>query len=127
MKIPFVSRVYTRPELKEDSKWILLAAGAICLQIGTAMAIGEETLTNPPGVWYLACAFVFSVCALVPIFWLHFVLIAGGTFFLGADVAIRQNPVGVVLVLFGALFSYKMVRYHNTVPGSVRILKNEET
>jgi hypothetical protein len=119
-----LSRVYTRAQLKEDSKWILLAAGAVCLQVGAVLALGDRLL-SPPASYYLAAGAALAVVAFVPIFWLHFLVIAGGTVFLAADLAMRQNPVGAPFVLLGVYFSYKMVRYHGMAEGKARMIRDE--
>ena len=104
--IEFVHREYSRAEVATDAKWLLLFIGAGHLEIGLLQAI----LSQATAIALVVAGVFYVVIALIPSFWLRFVLIGLWTLSLIVDFAIRTNPVSVFFIVVGVYHVRHMIR-----------------
>ena len=109
-------RPYTRKELLDDSRWLLLFAAAMAIQSGLVQAIlliSQKTFFIPGA--FIIAGFAAIVMAWQPFYWLRFLSIVAMTLALSWDLTIRLNPFGAPFVLVGLYYMWKMLLYHKAV------------
>jgi hypothetical protein len=102
----FFVRVYDREEAMEDARWLLLALGALLLEIGLIKAL----ISLNSGLPYLTGSALLILFGVLPFFWFRvaalFFLIAG----LSADLVIRRNPFCVFFVWIALFHAFHLFR-----------------
>ena len=90
----FFARVYPREDVMEDSRWLLLLAGAFGLQVG----LTKSLFVLESGFPFFAGSAVLILFGILPFFWTRAIVLSLGTLGLIADLVIRRYPFSIVLV-----------------------------
>ncbi len=104
-----ISHKFTRDEVSEGTKWILLLAGACYLQAG----LFQWVVSSPD--WKLfAAGGVMVALGILRFYFVRFLAIAGWTAFLIWDFSVRRNPFSIFFAGVGLFHAYKMIRYRTS-------------
>ena len=111
----FWCRTYTREDPLVESKWLLLFVGAASFQISLFLAIqstGQEGAMNPLVYGEALLGVIYTLIALIPVYWLRFVfLFVWLADLVATNFIVHFNPLAIFFIVVAVYFVYKMVRY----------------
>ena len=113
------NKTLTKNELMKSSKSCLLFIGISYLLCALLIFSGFSMFLHISTNRGVVTGFVGAICiigAFVPLFWIRFVcMLLWVIYLLCVNLFIQVVPVSLILLISGALFTYKMFKYRNNV------------